>query len=275
MSRAPSPAGAVKQVTSLANPLVKDIRALHLKKHRDAAGLFLAEGHKLVRDGLDEGWALTTLVCGDGSLREPSIGALAARAKAAGALVLEVSHAVLEKVSRRENPQVVLGVFRQQTAPLARLGEAGLWVALDRVRDPGNLGTIIRTADAAGIAGVALVGPSCDPFAVETVRATMGSIFHVPLVRAAPAEFLARIKAAGGRLVGTHLAGTVDFRAADYTPPAIVLMGNEQQGLTDDLATACDQLVRIPMAGRADSLNLAVATGLVIYEALRERLGAD
>jgi RNA methyltransferase, TrmH family len=266
------PSGAVKQVTSLANPLVKEIRALHLKKHRDAAGLFLAEGHKLVRDGLDEGWALNTLVCGAGSLREGAVGPLAARARAAGALVLEVSRAVLEKVSRRDNPQTVLGVFRQKTAPLSRLGEGGLWVALDRVRDPGNLGTIIRTADSAGAAGVALVGPSCDPFAVETVRATMGSIFHVPLVRADPAGFLARVEAASARLVGTHLAGTVDFRAADYRFPCIILMGNEQQGLADELAAACDALVRIPMAGKADSLNVAVATGLMIYEALRGEL---
>jgi len=271
VSRPPAP-GAVKQVTSLANPLIKDIRALHLKKHRDATGLFLAEGHKLVRNGLDEGWALTTLVCGVGSLREEAVGRLAARAHAAGALVMEVSNAVLEKVSRRDNPQIVLGVFRQRTAPLARLGAGGLWVALDRVRDPGNLGTIQRTADAAGGAGVALVGPSCDPFAVETVRATMGSIFHVPLVRAELAAFLARVKAAGARLVGTHLAGTVDYRKADYRPPVVLLMGNEQQGLTDELAAACDELVRIPMAGRADSLNLAVATGLMIYEALRDEL---
>lgn len=274
MSRPPS-LGAVKQVTSLANPLVKDIRALHLKKHRDQSGLFLAEGHKLVRDGLDEGWALTTLVCAAGSLADQSVGDLAARARAAGALILEVSHAVLAKVSRRDNPQMVLGVFRQQTALLSRLGEGGLWVALDRVRDPGNLGTIIRTTDAAGAAGVALVGTSCDPFAVETVRATMGSIFHVPLTRAAPTAFLARVQASGARLVGTHLAGTIDFRRADYTPPVILLMGNEQQGLTDELASACDQLARIPMAGKADSLNLAVATGLMIYEALRERLRTD
>lgn len=271
MSRPPA-AGSVRQVTSLANPLIKDIRALHLKKHRDVAGTFLAEGHKLVRDGLEEGWTLATLVCGEGSLREPSVGTLAAHAKAAGALVLEVSRSVLEKVSRRENPQTVLGVFRQQTGPLSRLGEGGLWVALDRVRDPGNLGTIVRTADAAGVAGVGLVGSSCDPFAVETVRATMGSIFHVPLVRASPAEFLKRVKDSGARLVGTHVAGTVDYRAADYPPACILLMGNEQQGLTDELAASCDELVRIPMAGRADSLNLAVATGLMIYEALRGRL---
>ena len=265
-------AGAVRQVTSLANPLIKDIRALHLKKHRDEAGLFLAEGHKLVRDGLEKGWALTTLVCAQGSLRDSAVGALAAAAKSAGALVLEVSAAVLEKVSRRENPQIVLGVFRQQTAPLSRLADARLWVALDRVRDPGNLGTIVRTADAAGVAGVGLVGSSCDPFAVETVRATMGSIFHVPLVRASPAEFLKRVKDSGARLVGTHVSGTVDYRAADYPPACILLMGNEQQGLTDELAASCDELVRIPMPGRADSLNLAVATGLMIYEALRGTL---
>jgi TrmH family RNA methyltransferase len=264
--------GAFKKVTSLANPLVKEIRALHLKKHRDETGLFIAEGQKLARDAVEGGWPIHTLAYAGTLAGEPALGALAAAAKASGGTVLEVSAPVLEKITRRDNPQNVVGVFRQRFAPSTTVGRDGIWVALDRVRDPGNLGTIVRTADAAGLAGVALVGACCDPFALEAVRATMGSIFHVPLARVGEAALIAQAKRHGAHLVGTHLsAGTTDYGAADYSSPLILLMGNEQQGLTDTLAAACDELVRIPMRGRADSLNLAVSTGLMIYEALRRR----
>jgi TrmH family RNA methyltransferase len=203
---------------------------------------------------------------------DEQIGVLSARTKAGGGTVLEVSGQVLEKISRRENPQTVIGVFRQRFAPETAIGREGIWVALDRVRDPGNLGTIIRTADAAGVAGVALVGACVDPFGVETVRATMGSIFHVPVARTGEEGLIAQARRHGARLLGTHLSGTVDYREADYRQPLVLLMGNEQQGLTETLAAACDELVRIPMRGKADSLNLAVSTALMIYEALRADL---
>jgi TrmH family RNA methyltransferase len=262
--------GSFKKVTSLANPLVKDIRALHMKKHRDETGLFMAEGQKLVRDAAEGGWPIHTLAYAAKLAGEPSIGSLAAAAKSSGGTLLEVSAPVLEKITRRDNPQNVVGVFRQRFAREELVGREGIWVALDRVRDPGNLGTIVRTADAAGLSGVALVGASCDPFALEAVRATMGSIFHVPLARLSEDALIAQAKRHGARLLGTHLtAGAVDYREADYRQPLILVMGNEQQGLTDTLTAACDELVRIPMRGKADSLNLAVSTALMIYEALR------
>ncbi len=264
--------GSFKKITSLANPLVKEIRALAQKKHRDETGLFIAEGLKLVRDALDGGWPVDMVAYAAAKSGEAAIGALAAETKAAGGTTLEVSAQVLEKITRRENPQNVVGVFKQRFAPEAAIGREGIWVALDRVRDPGNLGTIVRTADAAGIAGVALVGSACDPFSLEAVRATMGSIFHMPLAKTSEDGLIAAAKRTGARLVGTHLSGTLDYRAVDYRKPLILLMGNEQQGLTDELATACDALVRIPMRGKADSLNLAVSTGLMIYEALRPEL---
>ena len=263
-------AGSFKKITSLANPLVKEIRALQQKKYRDETGLFLAEGQKLARDALDGGWRVEMLAYRASNAAEATIGALAAETKASGGTVLEVSASVLEKITRRENSQSVIGVFRQHFSPETEIGSSGIWVALDRVRDPGNLGTIIRTADAAGLQGVALVGASCDAFGLEAVRATMGSIFHVPIACISEDSLIAQAKRRGARLVGTHLsAATIDYRQANYSPPLILLMGNEQQGLTEKLAAACDALVRIPMLGKADSLNLAVSTGLMIYEVLR------
>ncbi len=268
--------GSVKTVTSLSNPLVKNLRALHLKKHRDETGLFLAEGLQLVRYAIEAGWKVDTLVCAAGSLDQEAVANAAAQTKAAGGTVLQVPLAVLAKITRRDNPQAVLGVFRQRFGSLAKLGEqrggSGLWVALDRIRDPGNLGTIIRTTDAAGAEGVILIGESCDSFSSETVRATMGSIFHVPVIRTRESDFIDYAKTMPAQFVGTHLNGPADYRKADYQPPCVLVMGNEQKGLSDALAEACDQLVRIPMAGRAESLNLAVATSLMIYEARRGAL---
>ncbi|MGN6142803.1 MAG: TrmH family RNA methyltransferase, partial [Mesorhizobium sp.] len=256
--------GQVKEVTSLANPLVKDIKALALKKFRDQQHAFMAEGLKLVIDALDLGWQVRTLVFAKAGRGNPAVEKAAARTVAAGGTVLEVSEKVLSAITRRDNPQMVVGVFSQRFAALKdiRPKPGDVWVALDRVRDPGNLGTVLRTVDAVGARGVILVGDTTDPFAVETVRATMGSIFAVPVAKATQGEFLAWRKGFSGLVAGTHLKGAVDYRTVDFSGKSVLLlMGNEQQGLPDELAASCDRLVRIPQAGRADSLNLAVATG--------------
>jgi TrmH family RNA methyltransferase len=178
-----------------------------------------------------------------------------------------VSEAILAKISRRENPQMVLGVFAQAFASLDDLDPAAspCWVALEAVRDPGNLGTIIRTADAAGCGAVILIGACCDPFSVEAVRATMGSIFALPIVKTQVRPFLAWRRRWPGAVIGTLLGSATELRQAPWRAPNLILMGNEQAGLTPDLAGACDVAVKIPMRGRADSLNLAVATGIMIY----------
>ena len=266
----PSP-GAVKQITSLANPIVKEIRGLALAKNRKASGLFVAEGLKLVADAVEAGWTMRTLVHASAVAGQPLVRRLSATAHARGGSVIAVSEAVLAKISRRDNPQTVLGVFEQR---LLRAGaikprEGDVWVALESVRDPGNLGTIVRTADAVGAAGVVLVGETVDPFSVEAVRATMGSIFAVPLARASRAEFVNLAKGWRGTIVGTHLSATADYRAADYRTPVLLIMGGEQAGLTPETAALCRTLVKIPMAGKADSLNLAVATAVMLFEIRR------
>jgi TrmH family RNA methyltransferase len=275
MSVAAKRPGRVVEVTSLVNPMVKDIKALATKKHREETRTFLAEGLKLVIDALDQGWAIRALVFGKAALGNALVERTAARAVAAGATVIEASAKVLEAITRRDNPQMVVAVFEQRYARLAdfRPEDDDTYLALDRVRDPGNLGTILRTADAAGAKGVILIGETTDPFAIETVRATMGSIFAIPVARAREEDFIAFAKGFGGLVAGTHLKGSVDYRSVDWLGrPVLLVMGNEQQGLTDELAEACTTLVRIPQAGRADSLNLAVATGVMLYEARRHAL---
>ncbi|TAY15304.1 RNA methyltransferase [Rhizobium leguminosarum] len=271
----PRRVGQVKEVTSLANPIIKDIKALTNKKSREESGTFLAEGLKLVIDAIELGWAIRTLVYAKAAKGKPLVEQMAARTVASGGLVLEVSEKVIASITRRDNPQMVVGIFEQRWAPLKgiRLSDGETWVALDRVRDPGNLGTIIRTADAAGASGIILLGETTDPFSLETVRATMGSVFAVPVARATPEEFIAWRKSAGVSLVATHLAGAVDYRTIDYRKkPVVLLMGNEQSGLPEQLTREADALARIPQQGRADSLNLAVATAVMLFEARRHLL---
>ncbi len=258
-----------RTVTSLTNPTVKAVRALHLRKERDATGLFLAEGLKAVTEGVELGRAPRILMHGAEAAAHPLLRRAAEASAAAGGEVIEVTQEILAKVSRRDNPQAVVGVFSQAFQPLETLAPASAdcWVALHRVRDPGNLGTIVRTADAAGCGAVILVGECCDPYSVEAVRATMGSIFAVPLAQASEADFAAWRAGWPGSVVGTLLSAQTDHRAAAYARPTLILMGNEQQGLTPEMAGLCDVNVKIPMRGRADSLNLAVATGVMIYAA--------
>ena len=262
-----------KLVTSLANPVVKELRALHMKKERAESGLFLAEGLKLVTDALEEGWPIRTLVHATRVKDQPLVKRAIAEAGARGALVLEVSDEVLTKICRRDNPQMVVAAFEQRLRRLDELTDPhGVWVALEGIKDPGNLGTIVRTVDSVGASGVILLGDVTDPFALEAVRATMGSLFHVPLVAASLADFAAWKRARGIPVWGTHLKGAVDYRTVDWPETCVLMMGNEQSGLSDAHVVACDGIVKIPMAGKADSLNLAVATAVMLFEIRRARL---
>ncbi|EFG2885652.1 RNA methyltransferase, partial [Escherichia coli] len=245
---------------------------------RDQQNAFMAEGLKLVIDAIELGWSIKTLIFAKSGRGNATVEKIAARTVAQGGTVLEVSEKVLSAITRRDNPQMVVGVFEQRLVNLRdiRPGASDVWIALDRVRDPGNLGTVIRTADAVGAKGVILVGDTTDPFSLETVRATMGSIFSIPVARASEDAFLSWAKGFRGLMVGTHLKGAVDYRSIDYAgKPVLLVMGNEQQGLPDNIAQACNKLARIPQAGRADSLNLAVATGVMLFEVRRSALSLD
>ena len=254
-------------ITSLTNDTVKAVRALHMRKEREATGRFLAEGLKFIGEALDQERAPKLLLVGEEARPHPLLDRAKAATRAAGGEVIVVTHAILEKISRRDNPQTVLGVFEQVYTPLSAIqpGSAPCWVALEQVRDPGNLGTIIRTADAAGCGGVILIDDCVDPYSTEAVRATMGSVFAVAVARCTSAEFLAWRQSWPGSVIGTRLDAVCNYREAAIQQPSLILMGNEQAGLTDALAAACDVNVKIPMRGRADSLNLAIATGIMVY----------
>lgn len=256
-------------VTSMQNDRIKAIRALDMRKERKATGLFVAEGASIIMTARDAGFEPVTLVGLAETLGEGVGQGLVAWASAAGADVLAVSEPVLGKLAAKENPQSLLGVFRQRhaNAPKARdVKDEDVWLVLEEIRDPGNLGTIIRTVDAVGAKGIILVGQCCDPWSRECVRATMGSIFSVPLVRMERAAFTAWLSHWTGDAIATHLSATEDFRGANFRSPLLVMMGSEGPGLSDELTAKATRRVKIPMAGRLDSLNLAVATALVLYQ---------
>jgi RNA methyltransferase, TrmH family len=261
----------IKDVTSAANPLLKLARSLELKKHRTETGLFLAEGARHAAEGLANGWRPRALIASPEAFERPQTRALAQDAARAGAEVVRAPERLIGQLARKDNPQSVIAVFRQHISALDDLDprSARLWIALQSVRDPGNLGTVLRTADAIGAGGVILVDGGCDPFSVEAVRASMGSLFAVKLARCSFAELNAWRLAADAQLIGTSLKGAVRHDLAPLRAPVILLSGNEQSGLPDDMAGSCDALVKLPMAGRADSLNLAVATAVTAYDIWR------
>ena len=261
----------VKQVTSFSNPLVKQARALREKKHRRAEGLFLAEGLRILTEAREAGVLPDRLFFADGAHR--LVRALIEAVEASGGEAVETSEEILHKISGKENPQAVIGVFRQFDTGLARLDRstAPLWIVAQALRDPGNLGTILRTGDAVGAGGLILIDDCVDPFSVEAVRASMGALFTQRIATARWDEFVAWLRAGPGQLVGTSLNTDKDYQAPRYEAPTFLLVGNESQGLPAAYEAECDLLVKIPMLGKADSLNAAVATAVMAYEVLNQR----
>jgi TrmH family RNA methyltransferase len=258
------------KISSAANPLIKTLKSLHAKKGRAETGLFLAEGARLALEAAELGVWPEILVVSEAALERPQVRDLINRAEARRVRVVETTESILAQIGKRENAQTVIGAYKQRLAPLDQL-DGEVIVALDGVRDPGNLGTILRTCDSVGVGGVILVGESCDPFSVEAVRATMGSIFAVKVARASFEDLQRFKRARGARLIGTSLKGAALGDGENVGGRVIVFMGNEQSGLSADMEAACDMLVKLPMRGRADSLNLAIATAVTLYDLWRRR----
>lgn len=257
-------------ITSAANPRIKAMRKLHGKKYRNADNVFLVEGVRAIQAGCDAGHTLITLAFDVAARAEHAgLNHLLVEATARpGVDLLPTETHVLSQLSGRDNPHHAVAVFQQTWQPLEAitLTPDSTWIALDAPRDPGNLGSIIRTCDAAGADGVILLNDSCDPFAPETFRATTGALFDVALVKSDTNAFLAWARQQPVSLIGTTLEQAVDYRQCDAARASIVLMGTEQSGLSTELLDACDQRVRIPMRGKTNSLNLAVASGVMLYE---------
>ena len=259
-----------RQITAFSNPLVKQARGLRDKKHRRREGLFLAEGLRILTEAREAGRLPEILFYSDAS--HPLLRALIEATEAAGGEAIETNADILHKISGKENPQTAVGVYRAFDTSLAAIDRAAapLWIVAQALRDPGNLGTILRTGDAVGAGGLILVDECVDPFSVEAVRASMGALFTQRLAAARWDEFLPWLRAGEGELIGTSLNASRDYQEPRYRKPAFLLVGNEQAGLPPPYEAECDRLVKIPMLGKADSLNAAVATAVMAYEIVNQ-----
>jgi TrmH family RNA methyltransferase len=256
-----------RQVTAFSNSTVKLLRSLRDKKARRAEGLFLAEGLRILAEARDSNRLPEIVAFSAEGAKHPLAAEIIAATEAAGGDAIETSADILSKMSGKDNPQMLLGAYRQPDTSLERIDRstAPLWIVIQALRDPGNIGTILRTGDAVGAGGLILVDDSADPYSVEAVRASMGAIFTQQVAAAPWAEFVRWLRHGEGQLVGTSLKASQDYLEADYRQPCFLLIGNEQQGLPTDYEAECDSLVKIPMAGRADSLNAAMATAVMAF----------
>ena len=255
-------------VTAFSNETVKRLRSLRDKKARREQGLFLAEGLRIITEARDSGRLPEILMFSAEGAKHPLATEIIEATETAGGEAIETTADILAKASGKDNAQMLVAAYRQPTNGLTEIDRAAapLWFVAQGLRDPGNIGTILRTGDAVGAGGLILVDDSADPYSVEAVRASMGAIFTQQVVKAPWSNFIDWLRSGPGQLVGTSLKATQDYLSGRYEQPCFLLIGNEQQGLPAAYEAACDLLVKIPMAGRADSLNAAIAAAVMAFQ---------
>ncbi len=261
-----------RKITGFSNPLVKRVRGLREKKLRKREGLFLAEGLRILTEAREQGYLPEMLFLANDARPHPLAETLIDAVEAAGGDVILTPADILSKISGKDNAQTVVGIYPDRLTALDALDRtaAPIWLVAQAMRDPGNLGTLMRIGDAVGAGGVILIDDCVDPFSVETVRASMGAIFTQALAQATWPEFITWLRSGVGQLVGTSLNTETDYQAPQYTPPTFLLIGNEARGLPEEYEAQCDLLVKMPMLGRADSLNASVAGAVMAYEVLNQ-----
>lgn len=259
-------------ITSTSNPLIKQVRALRQKKAREESGLFLVEGLAHVGGAVEAGWQAETVLYAPERLRSEFGLQLVERLQKSGTRCQPVSAAVFESFAEKENPQGLAALVRQKRANLADVLTVGreshlpLYAALVTPQDPGNIGTILRTLDAVGGAGLFLLDGGADPFQPACVRASMGALFSVPFAQSGFDDFAGWAAENDLRLVGTSARASLDYRSMKLdSRPTVLVLGSEQKGLTTEQLFTCEQQVSLPMRGRVSSLNLAVAAGVLLY----------
>ncbi|MEW6273713.1 MAG: RNA methyltransferase [Bacillota bacterium] len=261
-------------VASLQNPQIKYIRKLAQRKFREKEKKFLVEGSLMVAEAFSFRWPLELLVyTGEWSASDAGQKILS-MAEEVNLRSLLVEKAIFKKLTATDTPQGVLAVACRREEELAALlkKKPSLLLLVDAVQDPGNLGTIIRSADAAGANGVILTQGTVDLYNPKTLRATMGSLFHLPVLTASGVDgVLAQLAGVGLQLVVGDPEGETLLSHCDFTRPTVLVIGNEARGCSEKILQRADQIIRIPMPGRAESLNVAMAAAIMLYEVVRQR----
>jgi TrmH family RNA methyltransferase len=262
-----------ERITSLQNPRIKQLVKLRDRRPRDEAGVFLVEGYREIRRALEKKTPLNEIYFSPEWYLGENEPALLAAAEASGAALFELTKEAFQKVAYRERPDGLLAVAPQWKRTLADLAlpKAPFVLVVEAIEKPGNLGTILRSADAAGCDAVIVCDPVTDIFNPNVVRASTGVLFSVPLVVDESRHVLEWLRARKIKTVATTPAAKTIYSDADLSGPLAVVMGSEQYGLSEFWLKNSDLPVRIPMAGQADSLNVAMATIITLFEALRQR----
>jgi TrmH family RNA methyltransferase len=265
-------------ITSSSNPLIKRIKRLRKKKYRQQEGVFFAEGLSVVLAAVEHGANIDTIVFSRGLLTSKVAWDMLAERQAAGTRCVELSPQLFQAVSDRDNPVGLGAIIAAHWIEMERLEVApdAVFVALVDVAEPGNLGTIVRTIDACGASGLILVGQTVDPFHPTAVKASMGTIFSVPVCHLGdPNALLLWATSKNLHKISTSARAKDSYKSKTYRFPALLMLGSEREGLPPDLLAAADVAVSIPMVGAVSSLNLAVATGVLLYELFDQRSQPD
>lgn len=260
-------------IQSSQNNTIKEIKALHLKKNRDEQGLYFVEGIRFVNDAIDNGQAIVKVVISD-KLESLNGGkALIERVCAICEDCYLVQDKLFKEISDTTTPQGILAVLKKSEYAFDDvINEGSSVVILDSLQDPGNVGTIVRTADAAGVSAVILTKGCVDLFSPKVLRATMGSIFHMPIFEGQKInDTIKMLKNSGYKVIASHLNGQNNYYDEDLTGKCAIIVGNEANGISDETVAMSDKLVKIPMLGRAESLNASVAASIMIYEIVRQK----
>lgn len=254
-------------ISSTSNPSIKFIRKLREKKFREEQQLFFIEGVRIVGEAIARGWQINEIIISPQLINGDFATELSNTAAKHSKKITFVDQKVFKSISSKDGPKGLAAIVCQRWHSLETVNEdKGVWVAVDRIQDPGNLGTILRTIDAVQARGLILIDECTDPYDFSAVRSSMGALFSCKLIKSTQSEFSTFVKTYNNHVTGTSDSSEIDYREINYPGNLILLMGSERQGLSESLIKVCNEVVRIPMQGNSDSLNLAVATAVCLYQ---------
>ena len=259
-------------VSNARDPRFLALRSLQTHQGRFRTRLYIIEGIRHLARAVEHHAPIESVFVDPSVLSKPFGQKLARRLCKRGIPGIRLSHQLYRDLTLAGEPQGIGAILRQQWTPLTNMKANSLWLAVESIESLGNLGTMIRTAEAAGVTGVFILDSGCDPYDPAAVRATMGSLFSQKLVRCSPHEFTHWAKSSRVTVVASSPAGLMDYKALDYRFPAVLVIGSEKRGLSDQVLEVADFVVRIPMRGRCDSINAAVATGILLFQMASQRL---
>ncbi len=262
-------------VVSLQNKFVKLASSLKQKKYRDELGLFIVEGVRLVEEATQSNWLVETCIYTDEAFKQERVRVIITTLQANGCRMIQVNNVIYDKITDTKEPQGIMAVVGKRTYQLLDMQdtkEKSFFMVLDQLQDPGNIGTVIRTAVAAGCTGVVLTKGCTDVFATKAVRASMGSIFHIPIIEGVSAgEVISYFSEHAIDILATSLESSKIYFDVDYNKSIALVFGNEGNGVSQVLLEHAKERLFIPLLGHVESLNVAASAAVVLYEVVRQR----